>query len=56
MKTGEMLFDVKDAHNSWVFHLQIDKCKIISGSQDRKIMVWDFSKGVVDKDSVMELC
>ena len=32
-RTGELLLDLKDAHTSWVFHVQIDASKIISASQ-----------------------
>jgi hypothetical protein len=46
MKTGELLLDFKDAHLSWVFHIQMDCAKIVSSSQDRKIIVWDFSGGI----------
>ncbi|KAI8923832.1 quinon protein alcohol dehydrogenase-like superfamily [Entophlyctis helioformis] len=45
MKRGELMLDLKDAHQSWVFHVQIDPTKIISASQDRKIIVWDFTNG-----------
>ncbi|KAH6562677.1 hypothetical protein BASA62_008993 [Batrachochytrium salamandrivorans] len=44
MKTGDLMLNFKDAHTSWVFHVQLDPSKIISASQDRKVMIWDFSK------------
>lgn len=48
LQTGSLELQIKDAHSSWVFHVQMDPTRIVSASQDRKITIWDFTSNVAD--------
>lgn len=50
--TGQLVLDMGQVHRSWVFHVQIDAVKIISSSQDFRIIIWDFSNGADYTDFV----
>ncbi|RUS24858.1 pyridoxal phosphate-dependent transferase [Jimgerdemannia flammicorona] len=45
-KTGRFIVDLKEGHTSRVFKLQFNDTKIVSCSQDQKIIVWDFAGDV----------
>lgn len=45
-ETGKVVMDLRDAHASWVFHVQVDGTRVVSASQDRRVAVWDFTEGV----------
>ncbi|KAJ2748863.1 hypothetical protein IWQ56_007354, partial [Coemansia nantahalensis] len=42
--TGKCTLDLKDMHTSWVFDVQFSASRIVSTSQDQKIIIWDFAK------------
>ncbi|KAJ1963674.1 hypothetical protein GGI12_001909 [Dipsacomyces acuminosporus] len=44
ISTGECILDLKDVHTSWVFDVQFSTSKIVSTSQDNKIIIFDFAK------------
>lgn len=53
MTTGDLLWDLPDAHTSWVFHTQMDPSKIISASQDRQIMIWDLTQNISNLSDIL---
>lgn len=38
-QTGEQILDFEKAHSSWVFHVQMDKYRIVSASQVFEIFI-----------------
>jgi len=45
-ETGRVVLDLKNGHHSWVFDVHFDTTKIISTSQDNRIVIWDFGYGL----------
>ncbi|KAI9001629.1 WD40-repeat-containing domain protein [Gaertneriomyces semiglobifer] len=41
-----VVWDKREAHTSWVFHVGGDSTRVVSASQDKKIAIWDFSEGI----------
>jgi F-box and WD-40 domain protein 1/11 len=48
-RTGACLFTFLNEHTSWIFDVQFDKTKIISASQDQRILIIDFATGLNNK-------
>ncbi|KAF7727706.1 hypothetical protein EC973_007262 [Apophysomyces ossiformis] len=42
-KTGECLMRCQSGHSSWIFNVLMSSTRIVSASQDRRIMVLDFA-------------
>jgi WD40 repeat protein len=54
-KNASEFIKIDKAHTSWVFHVQIDPARIVSASQDKNIVVWDFTDGIRDVDELLDI-
>jgi WD40 repeat protein len=50
-----VFINIDKAHTSWVFHVQIDPARIVSASQDKNIIVWDFTEGVRNVEELLDI-
>jgi hypothetical protein len=45
-RTGACLLNFQSGHSSWIFDVQFDAMKIVSASQDQRILIMDFTTGL----------
>lgn len=45
-RTGACLLNFQSGHSSWIFDVQFDAMKIVSASQDQRILIMDFTAGL----------
>lgn len=52
---ASVYINIDKAHTSWVFHVQVDAARIVSASQDKNIIVWDFTEGVRNVKELLDI-